>query len=419
MGISMKPISRNQYLFNSVFLVILLFCGNQISKAQSNSKLADRVLVVCNEKSLISKSVADDYIKRRGIKNVLSIICPDAAINTNSETIPYTDFIINIETPLRKFLTKHPEIDFIVLTKGIPIRLSGVLYGSFGMRSLDSYLAALNYEKIPGAIKVDITDKNYGATYHGKAWANRFWNSNLRFSHSKFGGYLVSRLDGYTDIESKLLTTRSLETESKMLAGIKIPGEILLDACPSYGFSDKTKQPYSVLKSEMQSGDSILLKKESNYADYNSDIELAADDLRKRNFQVILDKDTTFVGNKSNLKGYISWGSNDRYYTSSLYLTLKFAPGAICETAVSTSARTFLQTHGGQSLVADLISNGVTGIKGYTDEPLLQATASPSILFDRYTKGWTLAESFYAASNLVGWQDIVIGDPICRAYIEK
>jgi hypothetical protein len=37
-------------------------------------------------------------------------------------------------------------------------------------------------------------------------------------------------------------------------------------------------------------------------------------------------------------------------------------------------------------------------------------------MFDRYTRGWTLAESFYAASALVGWEDIVIGDPLCRAY---
>ena len=37
-------------------------------------------------------------------------------------------------------------------------------------------------------------------------------------------------------------------------------------------------------------------------------------------------------------------------------------------------------------------------------------------MFKRYTHGWTLAESLYAASRFVGWQDVVIGDPICRAY---
>jgi hypothetical protein len=34
---------------------------------------------------------------------------------------------------------------------------------------------------------------------------------------------------------------------------------------------------------------------------------------------------------------------------------------------------------------------------------------------ERYTSGFTLAESFYAASRFVGWEDVVIGDPLCRA----
>jgi hypothetical protein len=63
-------------------------------------------------------------------------------------------------------------------------------------------------------------------------------------------------------------------------------------------------------------------------------------------------------------------------------------------------------------LIADLIAHGVTGIKGYVDEPLLQAVASPSITLDRYSRGFTMAESFYAASRFVGWEDIVIGDPL-------
>jgi hypothetical protein len=79
---------------------------------------------------------------------------------------------------------------------------------------------------------------------------------------------------------------------------------------------------------------------------------------------------------------------------------------------VSTRARTFLPTRGGQSLIADLIEQGATGAKGYADEPLLQAVASPSILFERYTRGWTLAESYYAAARLIGRQDVVIGDPL-------
>ncbi len=67
-------------------------------------------------------------------------------------------------------------------------------------------------------------------------------------------------------------------------------------------------------------------------------------------------------------------------------------------------------------MVADLIEARVSAVKGYCDEPFLVAIASPTILLDRYTQGWTMAESFYAASRFVGWEDIVIGDPIMAPY---
>jgi uncharacterized protein (TIGR03790 family) len=114
--------------------------------------------------------------------------------------------------------------------------------------------------------------------------------------------------------------------------------------------------------------------------------------------------------------GYFSWGSNDARYSSAAYQTLFFAAGSISDTAVSTSARTFLPTQGGQSLLVDLIAHGLTCGKGYSDEPLLQAIASPTIALERYTAGYTMAESFYAASHFVGWEDIVVGDPLCCPY---
>jgi uncharacterized protein (TIGR03790 family) len=141
----------------------------------------------------------------------------------------------------------------------------------------------------------------------------------------------------------------------------------------------------------------------------------AGDMLNARGIATELDRNEIFIGDRSNLMGYFSWGSNDARYSEKAYESLRFAPGSIGDTAVSTSARTFLPTTGGQSLIADLIAHGITGVKGYTDEPLLQAIASPSVAMERYTSGFTLAESFYAASRFVGWEDIVIGDPLCRA----
>lgn len=101
---------------------------------------------------------------------------------------------------------------------------------------------------------------------------------------------------------------------------------------------------------------------------------------------------------------------NMRFYEISPTFTWK--NGAIGTTAVSTSARSFSnRTSYGQSLIADLIHNGISGVEGFVDEPYLPAIANTAILFDRYTKGYNLGDSFYMASDNRNWMDVIIGDP--------
>ena len=161
------------------------------------------------------------------------------------------------------------------------------------------------------------------------------------------------------------------------------------------------------------------IPRESAWSEFNADMRKAHDILASRGIPDELDLKEAFVGNRSHLLGYFSWGSNDAKYSTAAYQSLSFSPGSFCDTAVSTSARTFLPTTGGQSLLTDLIAHGLTCGKGYVDEPLLQAIASPSVALDRYTSGYTMAESFYAASHFVGWEDIVVGDPLCSPYFGK
>ena len=69
-----------------------------------------------------------------------------------------------------------------------------------------------------------------------------------------------------------------------------------------------------------------------------------------------------------------------------------------------------------QSLIADLVAQGVTGCKGYVSEPGIMAMAHADILFDRYTAGFNLAESFYSATWLIRCKELVVGDPLCAPY---
>ena len=371
----------------------------------------DEVLLVYNENSPISKSVADDYAAKRKVKNVIAIKCADSALNADNETIPLGDYAKTIEKPIQAYLSARREIQFIVLTKGVPIRISGAETGERPddsspdaplNASLDSHLAAMDYKTIPEAVKIKITGS--GAT--GVGWSNRYWNANEPFSHAKFGGYLVARLDGYTEADAKSLVSRALAAEHGLVAG-----KVLLDVQPIFGLGNKAEQPARIK--------GTVISAESPYSEYNADMRHAHDVLTSRGIPDELDLRETFIGHRSDLSGYFSWGSNDAKFSDGAYQTLTFAPGSICDTAVSTSGRTFLPTQGGQSLLVDLISHGLTCGKGYTDEPLLQAIASPTIVLDRYTAGYTMVESFYAASHFVGWQDIVIGDPLCCPYSAK
>lgn len=364
-----------------------------------------RVVVVENTLSPASIEIAEDYMSRRGVKNVVKVECADSALNAGSETMTYEDFVKSILTPLKAFLTKNPKVDFIVLTKGVPIRLTGAPFGMGNSRpSLDSALASMGYEDRKDVIPVVLNDSGFT----GKCWVNRFWNSAERFTHEKFGGYLVTRLDAYTPDEAKNLTTYSLTAEKT-----KPTGRFLIDVAEGHGIGDLKKVP---LNPASDGKLDLHVINEMSYNDWDADLVVAGQKLEAKKIPVQVDRTDVFTGRTGDLMGYGSWGSNDPKFDAKGYSLLRFVPGAIAETAVSTSARTFLPTTGGQSLIADLVHGRVTGVKGYCDEPLLQAVASPSILFDRYTSGWTLAKSFFAASRFVGWEDIVIGDPLCAPY---
>lgn len=394
--------------FSTVFVfACLLSLGHAAERVLARTPA--EVLVVYNVNSPTSKSIADDYVQNRQVTHVLAIQCVDSALTSDNETLSFADYTKLIEAPIRNLLASSATINFIVLTKGIPIRVNGGTTGSRGdstpanaplNASVDSYLAAMDYSTISDAKKIAITGS--GAT--GFCWLNRYWNATEPFSHAKFGGYLVTRLDGYTVTDAKSLVARALVAETKLSKG-----KVLLDVQPAFGVGDKSAQPAPITVTPITA--------ESDYADFNADMEHAYDILIAKKIPVILDKSPKFMGAHAGLLGYFSWGSNDAKFTNKAYQSLKFAPGSIGDTAVSTSGRTFLPTQGGQTMIADLIAHGLTCCKGYTDEPLLQAISSPTIALDRFTAGYTMAESFYAASHFVGWTDIVIGDPLCCPYL--
>ena len=97
---------------------------------------------------------------------------------------------------------------------------------------------------------------------------------------------------------------------------------------------------------------------------------------------------------------------------------MSWVNGSIAETAVSTGGRSFtLGTTYGQSLVADLLEDGVSGVKGYVYEPYLTAVGQPSVLFPMYAQGYNFAEANAAANSYISWMAVVVGDPKMAPYV--
>jgi uncharacterized protein (TIGR03790 family) len=371
----------------------------------------DEVLVVLNTSSPTSTAIAHDYAQKRNVKNVLSIQCADSALSSDAETITLADYTSSIATPMSQYLASHSGIQFIVLTKGIPIRIGDASTGCCmnggapGQPSVDSTLAAIDYPMIAGVTKLPIT----GSGTVGTGWLNRYWNATEPFTHEKFGGYLVTRLDGTTQADAMGLVTQALAAEQGITTG-----PALFDVDINHGLGDKTMAPEPITAFDYDP--TMGVTAEWDWSVWNADMLRAHDLLEASGIPNQLSMNGTFAGNVTNLLAYFSWGSNDSTFDPSAYESLKFAPGSLSDTAVSTSGRTFLPTSGGQSLVADLVAHGLTSGKGYVGEPLLQGVASPSIALARYHSGYSMAESLYAASRLTGWEDVVLGDPLGTPY---
>lgn len=316
----------------------------------------DDVILVINNNSQISKDIGNYFKTQRNIKNSNIIY-----INTlDGEDINISDFNRQIRFPIENFLISNNltnSTNYIVTTKGIPLKITDI------QRSVDSELTLI------------LGPYNNSIGVNTKI-VNPYYARNETFSRNKFGIYLVTRLTGYNYVDVKNMIDRASNTTSN--------GTFVFDIAP----------------------------KGEGYQIFNDEMIVAAKVLEEKGYNVTLDNTSKFLTGQNNVLGYVSWGSNDPGSADNAKPHNTWVPGAIADTAVSSSGRTFLYPPVyGQSLIADLIEEGATGASGYVYEPYLDTITQPDILFDRYTDGYNLAESYYMASLYIGWMDIVVGDP--------
>jgi uncharacterized protein (TIGR03790 family) len=354
------------------YLPSLVLAGALFGQSSRN------VLLVVNKSSPQSVQIASFYAKKRRIPagNVCRIQAPV------TETVSRREYEETIETAVAKCLksrglTEH--ILYIATTLGVPLRISGKSGQGGDYASVDSELAVL-YQHLHGAKPV--LEGPLPNPFYGRR--------DEPFGHPRFPIYLVCRLAAYDVAEVKGMIERALAAENR--------GKVVLDLR-----GEDSTQGNGWLRTA-----ALLLPKE----------------------RVALEETAKVVDEATDVIGYGSWGSNDPS-RKERFVHFRWLPGAIMTEYVSTNGRTFARppdtwnigswkakelwfAGAPQTLSADYLHEGATGASGHVYEPYLSFCPRPDYLFPAYLAGRNLAESYYLSIPAVSWQNIVLGDPLCR-----
>jgi len=370
---------------------LLATCLVLLAASRAAAQSGANVLLVANVNLPASVQIAEHYARVRGVpaNQVIRLELEEVA-----DEIERAVFNAKIEAPIATWLRKNSAQDrilYIVLTKGIPLRVKGTGGRDGTVASVDSELTLL-YERLAGY------DPEIAGMLVNPYFLDRTPITQARlFSRREFDLYLVTRLDGYTAEDVIGLIDRGAAPARQ--------GSILLDQ-------------------------TVALDDPGG----NEWLKIAADRILKAGFPgaVVLDTSSEALGGRKDVLGYYSWGSNDPAITARR-LGFGFVPGAVAGMYVSTDARTFTAPPDGwkpgtwqdksayyagspQSLAGDLVREGVTGMAAYVAEPYLDGTVRPDILFPAYVSGFNLAESFYLSMHYLSWRAVVIGDPLCAPF---
>jgi uncharacterized protein (TIGR03790 family) len=363
----------------TVCLAVALPCSGQT---------AENVAVIVNENSADSQRIAEHYARTRGLpeSNVLRIQ------TSTDEAIERDAYVNTIEQPIGLAIRRaglQDRLLYLVLTKGVPLRVNGTTGPNGTVASVDSELTLL-YRRMVGQpilLQGSIDNPYYlGEREIGEA---------RPFSHREHDIYLVTRIDAFTVDQALALIDRAQAMARE--------GWIVLDERGTGG-----------------SGDQWLERAAKRLADQGAQA------------RVVLETTAKPARDEKAVLGYYSWGAADPA-NRVRSVGMGFLPGSIAASLASFDARTFRQPPDdwsptaspdkatwfggtGDGLLGDLIRDGVTGVSGQVGEAYLRGAVRPEILFPAYLAGFNLAEAFYLAVPTLSWQTIVIGDPLCGPF---
>jgi uncharacterized protein (TIGR03790 family) len=362
--------------------------GSAQSPTNPDATLAAATVVVFNQNAPGSEDLARYYAGKRAIPEQ-NIIGLDAPV---TEEISREEYITKISAPLSAELVRRnlwiargrevsvSRIRYAVLMRGMPLKIRSELpppaegekrdpLRDRDEASVDSEMAALG-----------VPTENRGPLN------NPFFRS---FSRAVDGGVppgmlLVTRLDGPDDATVRRMIDDSLQAERRGL----------------WGWS------YVDLRG-LSSGP---------YLQGDQWLEGTVQSMRRAGLPVLTDRmeatwPTGFPVREAAV--YYGWyaGKADGPFTEEI---TRFMPGAIAVHIHSFSAASLRNPTAGWA--SPLLVRGAAATAGNVYEPYLTLTLHLDLFQERLMAGLCLADAAYAATPVLSWMAVVVGDPLYRPY---
>ena len=340
------------------------------------------VVLLVNDEHPDSAAVAAHYATRRDLppRQVLHL-----RVSVKPE-LTLQEFRASIEEPLRDHLLREgleERARCLVLSRGFPVRVRsgpGFVSTTALLQVLDLPLSGMPQAGVPGTPLDSLLPADRANPYREGPFPEdrRPGGRALR---------LVTMLDGWTAADAMALVDRSVEADGGPPAD------------PLFVFQDAN----------------------GNAGGRNPQYAAAAESLKGAGFRVDL-----VAAGKEKVKGakdLMGWMSGGAY--SNLdgpgVLSNAFAPGAIADMLESFGAVPENFREKGphfQFPVPWMIRAGAAGVHGAVAEPY--AHTFPDVrIFERYTSGLDLAESFHGSLPYLHWMNLVLGDPLCAPFARR
>ena len=357
------------------------------------------------EDSFVVKLSDDDSVWSR--KAVLKFYEPEIEQITSLESVNSAKLYLSSKwtsTPatLKLYATHKMWREKAVSWSIFPDIVEGDLLGTFTVTESDEeivfditeYVNSISMsEEEPLAFIIVNADNKYSQLWSSDAPYESL-QPRIEFERGK-KLLLFGRLDGWTIEEAKKLVDKSKSSWGKS-------GMVVLDQ--AHTSNDPINYYWS-------------------YGGYETSLKATRDLALSRGYDVVYNdvqggEPNIYLTRNPAVAFWGSWGSNDGSVLAPAWTFNTWAPGAIIETAVSTSAAgvTGRPSSYGQSRIVDTMWEGASGGRGSVAEPYISGIGRPHIIFDAYTRGYSMAEAYSMGAAKVLWEDLILGDPKMTPY---